>query len=79
MTLHLKINEQIAFPLDRPQLLLDSGYTFVYYVCPPADTRFPTTIGRCGQFSSSLLQCGNCLSTLARGNHYFSPVSSDGG
>jgi hypothetical protein len=35
MTLHLKINEQIAFPLDRPQLLLDSGYAFVYYVCPP--------------------------------------------
>jgi hypothetical protein len=57
MTLPLKINEQIVFPLDRPQLLLDSVYTFVYYVCP-ADKRFPTTIGRCGQFSSSLLQCG---------------------
>jgi hypothetical protein len=76
MTLHLKINEQIAFPLDRPQLLLDSGYTFVYYVCPAEAV--PYEFGKAA-WPSSLWLGGNCLSTLARGKHYFSLVSSDGG
>ena len=80
MTLHLKINEQIAFPLDRPQLLLDSGYTFVYYVCPPPLTR--GSLLRLAAAASFPVRCcsvATALSTLVRGNHYLSPVSSDGG